>query len=317
MRIPTILVTGCGGDIGLGIAKILRTSNVAGKLIGTDLQPYHAGPSIFDRCDILPPSSAPEYMQKLKELAHRFSVGLIIPASEPELKRFASENALDSLHGIPVIAANSRALEIGSDKLQTARLLAERGLPAPWCEIVGEGEPRAFPCILKKRHGSGSRGVALVDRELAAYYSSRRQGDIWQEYLPPDDQEYTCGLFKSRAGELRTIVFRRTLSGGATGKGEVVDNPVISDLLEKIASAVELRGSINVQLRLTENGPMVFEINPRFSSTVVFRHLLGYQDLLWSIADRLGESIGPYSKAMPGTRFYRTSNEVILTPEQS
>ena len=45
-------------------------------------------------------------------------------------------------------------------------------------------------------------------------------------------------------------------------------------------------GSINLQLRMVEGVPMLFEINPRFSSTVEFRDEFGFKDLIWSLEDK-------------------------------
>lgn len=62
-------------------------------------------------------------------------------------------------------------------------------------------------------------------------------------------------------------------------------------MCEVIAQGLDLCGSMNIQLRLTENGPRVFEINPRFSSTVLMRHRMGYTDVLWAIDEAEGKSI--------------------------
>ena len=62
-------------------------------------------------------------------------------------------------------------------------------------------------------------------------------------------------------------------------------------MCEKIATGLDLRGSMNIQLRLTDKGPRVFEINPRFSSTVLMRHRIGYRDVLWTIEEAEGKSI--------------------------
>lgn len=48
---------------------------------------------------------------------------------------------------------------------------------------------------------------------------------------------------------------------------------------------------MNVQLRLTDHGPRVFEINPRFSSTVLMRHRLGFSDVLWAIDEAQGKTL--------------------------
>ena len=95
-------------------------------------------------------------------------------------------------------------------------------------------------------------------------------------------------------------------------RGEVVTNEEIDVLLHSIAQLLQLQGSINVQLRLTGRGPVVFEINPRFSSTVMFRHLIGFQDFVWSLCEAEGKEIGEFEPPAVGTRIYRVSQEVVL-----
>jgi len=108
-------------------------------------------------------------------------------------------------------------------------------------------------------------------------------------------------------------MMKRKLVGGLTGSGEVVDNKTIDEYVRSIAKVMDLEGAFNVQLRLTENGPRLFEINPRLSSTVVFRDLLGFQDLRWWVSDVLGLDVS-FDMSLPieGTRFFRGSKEYIL-----
>jgi carbamoyl-phosphate synthase large subunit len=57
---------------------------------------------------------------------------------------------------------------------------------------------------------------------------------------------------------------------------------------------------------------MIFEINQRFSSTVLFRHLLGFEDLIWSIEDVLGQEINNYlDDNQIGRKFYKGFSEYI------
>ena len=82
-------------------------------------------------------------------------------------------------------------------------------------------------------------------------------------------------------------------------------------LLEKLAVKLNLVGSINVQLRITDNSPKVFEINPRFSSTVLYRHLFGFEDLIWSIEDRLGLELSDNRQNVTGRKIYKGYEEYI------
>lgn len=309
-----ILVTGIAGDIGDGIGRILRGSGTGSRLIGCDVHDRHLGHLVFDECRALPHAESPDYTDTLVSVAREYQVDLIVPTAEAELRLLARRGMFREIEGIPLITANRESLEIGFDKLRTARFLEAKGLNYPWTSLVAEADPLELPCIIKGRFGAGNQQVDRLERpELVDAYRQISPDHIWQEQVGSADQEYTCGVFRSVAQETRVIALRRTLKGGFTTSGEVVEIAAIDRLCREIADALDLEGSINVQLRMTDRGPVVFEINPRFSSTVVFRHLLGFRDLLWSITDRMTGRIGPYEPhATAGTRFFRTFNEVIV-----
>lgn len=315
MLFNKILVTGCGGDIGLGIGKILKATGMARQIIGTDISNNHAGFAIFDKCMVVERADSSRYIDSLTEIIRNNKIDIVIPMSEMEI-RVLFANHLVEIDQVPLLMANRRSLEIGLDKLLTAEMLKSIGLPYPWTKVVSEGPPKEIPCIIKSRFGSGSKDIGIIHKELLEYYSLNRQDSIWQEYLQPDDQEYTCGVYRTKTSEIHTIIIKRRLAGGHTIAGEVIENFEIDQVLIKIAEELELRGSINVQLRLTKRGPVVFEINPRFSSTIVFRHYLGFQDLIWALTEAVGESIGSYNPPQAGTRFYRISDEIIMPPNK-
>lgn len=308
-----ILVTGCGGEIALGIGRILQKENIASSIIGCDIHEDHAGTSVFNRVELISRADSQTYLESINFIIKKHLIDVVIPASEPELRVLANDELYRKVAS-KVIMANLQALEVGFDKLATAEMLKINNLPYPWTMLVKEGKPRKLPCIIKDRFGSGSKNVSIVEKDMLEFYSIHRQQDIWQEYLIPDDQEFTCGLFRSASGETRVITFRRVLRGGHTVSGEVVENKAIDELLISIANILQLTGSINIQLRLTNNRPVVFEINPRFSSTIVFRHILGFKDLVWCLEDKEGKQISEYLPPTPGTKFYRGDMEYIRLP---
>lgn len=317
MPYPVVLVTGCGGDIGCGIGRIFKMSGICKKAIGCDILDEHSGIFVFDECDTVKRVDSQDYEQSVADVVKRHSIGLIIPASEPELRYLLSRGLPASFAGVPIITASKTAMEVGFDKLATARFLASAGLNSPWTKVVGDGMPEEYPCIIKSRFGAGGKDFMMVDDEdIARYLSRKRPGDIWQEYLGPDNEEYTCGLYRTNADEVRTIVINRQLRNGSTYSGHVAFVPSIEADLVKLAKALDLKGSINVQLRLTKKGPVVFEINPRFSSTLVFRHMMGFQDVVWSIREMSGKSIGEYKAPPTGTAIYRLTQEAVAPPRE-
>lgn len=305
-----ILVTGCGGDIGQSICKILRKHSLVQKIIGCDIHQNHPGKFLVDEFYLIPFCTLDSYLPELQKLIEDKSIDIIVPASEPELRFFLKKRIIKRIFNRPLIMANHKALEVGFDKLKTALFLMDAALPFPETTLIGEVNNMGYPAVLKSRDGSGSKQVVILnDIEDFQYYKSKHPKFILQEYLGNEKVEYTCGLFRSKIGNCRNVIFNRTLAGGFSNFGIVEQNKDISQLLNNIGDNLELEGSINVQLRLTQKGPIVFEINPRFSSTVLFRDLLGFKDLIWSIEDNLGMAISSYHPIEKGRKFYKGYQE--------
>jgi carbamoyl-phosphate synthase large subunit len=310
-----ILLTGAGGDIGIAVARCLRDAFPAAVLVGADSRSDTAAPAVFDEVLQLPRADRPEYPTVLREAARSTGAALLLPLAEAELAVLLDAGALGrSIGPAKVVSASSEAVRTGLDKLQTFRVLRAAGLAVPDSGIVGVDEPGDYPLVVKPRSGQGSKGLLIVERAAFNSHAAARSGDLWQRLLADADEEYTCGVARFPGSGTRVMTFRRKLAGGFTGSGVLVDDPVIAELCHAIADRLDLRGAINVQLRKENGVPRVFEINPRFSSTVRFRHLLGFRDVVWSVNDALGEPVEPYIPPHAGQRIYRISEEIILPP---
>src|SRR5688572_14478286 len=86
-----ILVTGCGGDIGQSIGKILKSNAICSFVLGTDLHNHHAGLFIFDKCLIVSNCNSKGYVQEIQTAIKEHHIDIIIPASEPELRAIADK----------------------------------------------------------------------------------------------------------------------------------------------------------------------------------------------------------------------------------
>lgn len=299
--------------MGLSVARILMQSGQF-RVLGCDATTDHAGAILLDQCLTVPRADTPDYLDAIASLVARLDVQYVIPISEPEIDR-VFRATVDGWRSATLVLAQGQAIPIGLDKLATAEFVKAVGLPAPWTMPSDAGDPPELPCVMKARRGWGSRSVVLIeDRAAMEFYRAHRKGSIFQELLTPADEEYTCGLFRSASGEVRTIIFRRRLMGGITGYGVVVRDDRIEHVLHTVARRLDLRGSINIQLRLTVRGPTIFEINPRFSSTVMFRELLGFRDVLWAIDDLDGREVPPFSPPV-GARVYRVFSEIVRRVE--
>ncbi len=285
-----VLITGIGGDISQGVATILRENRPDLRLIGVDVHAQHGGHLFVDYFQLVPKASDPGYLDEIKEVVRKHSVGLVIPMSEPELEVTLPFSELAP--GVKWITAGRMVVKAGLDKLETMNALTDLGIPVPWTRPVCDGLPNAYPCILKNRSGSGSRAVFTVaDDEDADYLVKRYPDAIFQELLGTAEREVTCAVYRRLDGKVSSLLMLRRLTGGFTGWAKIIKDEETARMCEVIAVGLDLRGSMNVQLRLTDKGPRVFEINPRFSSTVLMRHRLGYTDVLWAIEEAEGKQV--------------------------
>ena len=306
-----ILIGGVGGDIGLGAARILNDFKWNGTIYGCDITSNHPGHHECDQCFVLPHVESSNFLELLENLINDLSIAFYIPTSEAEI-RFLNKNSTKQIGKAKVLLTNKSLLENSLDKHICLNFLDSKGIKVPEHGLVGETEPKNYPVIIKPRTGSGSKDLSIID-SLPHYQSFKPPANadmIWQKYLMPDE-EYTCPVFRSKATGTRTMIIKRTLLYGFTYSGEVIENELINQYLYDISDAVELNGIMNVQLRLTQEGPLLFEINPRLSSTLMFRHLLNFQDLIWWIYLNSSIPIPDYDAPKVGTKFYRGLTEYI------
>jgi len=200
---------------------------------------------------------------------------MVCVASDIELRRLAPHAGdLERRTGARLVLNGPESIEVFTDKWETVRLLRERGLPVPDSVLMADPEgtkafvvSHSFPFVLKPRLGAGSKNVAVVRDTVELEARAVLLPDaVLQEYLLPDDAEYTVGVYKSqRTGYVGQIVLRRSLAQGLTYRAEVVRDPEIESVCRRVVESFDVWGPVNIQLRKTEAGVRIFEINPRFS----------------------------------------------------
>jgi carbamoyl-phosphate synthase large subunit len=323
----TVVVTGVGAPPGVSIMKAFRQSALGPRLVGTDADPASVGLHRADVAYTLPRAAddGAGWLRRLEELCRRERAALVCLGSEAELVFAAPHReAIERATGARVVVNAPAALAALMDKWTLTVALRERDLPAPDAALGDDPAAlrallarHAFPLIVKPRHGSGSRHLHAVPDEAALSAALRLVPEpVVQEYLHPDDQEYSVGVYRSpRRGYVGQIVFRRTLSAGLTYKAEVVRDPEVEAVARRAVDAFDLWGPINVQLRKTSDGPRIFEINPRFSSSAVMRAGFGFNEAELCLRDLVLEEDVRAPAIRPGhaLRFW---DEIYVTPEE-
>jgi len=302
-----ILITAIGGDIGQSIAQCLRDSCDDLFLFGSDIHDKHVGKLYVNEFRVVPPATTSDYINCISDIVASNNIDVIVPVNETELRVLV--NTSGDFH---LIHCNKQIVNSGLDKLKMVELLKSLNIEMPWTVDADNEVPINYPCIIKPRFSSGSRSIFIINsKEEANLFSATNQGCVFQELLEPFEKEVTCALYRTRDGRIASLQFERLLVGGLTGWAKVILDDEVDKILHVIANKLSLQGSMNVQLRITEKGPMIFEINPRFSSTVYMRHKLGFTDVVWSLKEFYNKPI-KLSSAKLGATIARKHEVVIL-----
>lgn len=292
----TILITGVGGPLGQALIKAARQSSIPLRILGTDRSELSVGLAWVDKSFVIPGIAQPDaYLGALRGICAAERPQLILPGSDGELELLAGHaQTLREECGALVVASSPEVLRTSLDKWETCRFLQGAGLNFPrfarledtddTTRLVGD---LGFPLIAKPCRGSGSKNVFKVwSWKEIDYIRSLGGAMVLQEYLQPDEEEYTVAVYTCRDGrQAGSISFRRELVAGNTYRAWVAQNPAVQREAEAVAAALRPAGPCNVQLRLTARGPVTFEINPRFSGTTAMRAHFGYNEVEMAVRD--------------------------------
>ncbi len=317
-----IAVTGVGGGVGQSIMKALSIATLPVEVYPIDVQPLSAG--LFRGAEgvVLPKLETGELASWECWLKEKEIIALI-PGSDYDMLPLASIREDWLVRQIcTVLVSDLPLVQTCRDKALTCQCLDKAGIPVPksaWDlsleEAVSWSETIGYPIVLKPRDGFASRNLHILpNEEELRFFFPRTSNPILQEYLhlSGKEEEFTCAVFVDRAGvPVSTFMARRDLLAGATYRAEVNVWPEIHELLLAIGRALRPRGPLNVQLRLTERGPVPFELNIRCSGTAAIRAYFGYNEPEMLLRHYvLGESLVP-PKVRTGY-VLRYWNEVFL-----
>jgi carbamoyl-phosphate synthase large subunit len=315
--VKRVLVTAIGGQVGHGILKCL--DGYDGESYGTDINDFPAGIDRVTAFAKVPLAVEAEFIPTLLLLCKDWGITHLIPVNEQEILIIARNADTFKSNGINVLSLTAEQLNICSDKYTLPSVLKSFGLNAPDSYSVDEFAPDGGQYIAKLRNSYGSRLTHIFEtrEQLMSIISQTKKEVVVQRYIPSPETEYTVGVFATEK-EVRSIAFRRKLESGYTQFIELADNDSeFLKMAERIAENLGIIGSFNIQLRKNNGKYYIFEINPRISGTVFFRHILGFQDVRWWLAHSSNELLLPYDKKYTKAVGIREFNEKIISSERT
>lgn len=285
-----VLVTGAGSVYGLGIIRALKASVLPVETIVIDTNPYSLGLFFVGKSFIAPRAADEEsYYMFIKNLCIDHQIKAIFIGSTAELPFYSrNRESLERSTGAKVFVNSPAVIELCTDKWLTMCHLSRSGFQIPASIRYPEDsgmlssfiESAGFPLIVKPRFGRGSVGVVLAkDKQQLLENIKGKESLLIQEYITDEDQEFTVGICINQKGKvISKIALRRYLQEGVSIAAVSDDYHHIADYCADVASTLGAYGAINIQLRLKDGMPVIFEINPRFSSSTGMRLLFGINE---------------------------------------
>jgi carbamoyl-phosphate synthase large subunit len=362
MKPITILITGVGGG-GLGeqILKALRMATTPYKIVGGDMDPLSMGLQFVDYPYFLPPAVDSSYIGAIDCLCKRHGVKALFPGSEPELKIISRNRDQLQGNGVLIPLNPHQVIETCLDKIRTMTFLKSHEFSHPrFMQITSAADLEKvsfLPAVLKPSVGSGgSTNTFIVQSKneldlFGNYLLNLTDRFICQEYVGLATEEYTVGVLLGLDGKLiNSIAIRRNLGPGLscrikvpnrTGRkelgptliissgisqGEIGVFPQVTRDCERLALELGCTGAVNIQCRLVNGRPCIFEINPRFSGTTSLRAMVGYNEPDLLIRQHLLNEKAPRGFAYKGgficrglqeSLFIQTPAPVMLDGEEA
>ncbi len=275
----TILITGAGGVAVPALIKNLQKMKY--NVIAADMDINAPGLYVADKGVIIPSGKSPIFADKIIDLINKESIDIIVPLVDEELLSMADlEN-----EKVKVILPSSHFIKVALDKYKLMNVLKAQQIPVPKTILLSDWDNQMkFPLIVKPRIGRGSRDIHIIynQREMITIQKklfNQSKDYIIQQFI--EGTEYTVSVVVWKDGLVQAVVPKEIISKkGVTRLAITRKNEDIDNICRKVEEALHANGPFNVQLIVDECGkPYIFEINPRYSTSISLTIASGVDEL--------------------------------------
>lgn len=323
-NVITVLVTGGGAPGIAGTIYAVRNNpdGIDFRIITTDIKDDVVGRYLADKFYKVPPPENEEFIPRLKEIARKEKVKVIIPQTTREIAKLSRNIGEFANLGIIVIVSPSESIRIANDKFLLLEKAKQIGVPCPTyyltdskdslikaVKLLGYPERKV---VIKPRVSNGMRGLRILTKEpwdVQRFLNMKPEGiqinldaliDIlsrgsWPEllvteYLP--GPEYTIDVFRGKHGSVVIPRLRGAIRSGITFDATIDFRPDLIDYSKKLAESLNLLYCFGFQFKFSaENIPKLLESNPRVQGTMVVDVFTGFNVIYYSIVEALGKPV--------------------------
>lgn len=226
----------------------------------------------------------PRGMEGPKEIAITQNVDAIVPliGIDPPLIQVAHmKEEIEEEYGIPVIAANVRAVELTSDKIKTKEFYTDINVSTPSYQILNCPEDLTldFPVVLKQAEGQGGKDIKVVEsiEDVNDYFEVFNQA-LCEKFIEGSEISIEVLGFNGEYVALPPIYKGETTIEGTHPLNKVkmgpclvdgLDNNLIQETAYKIAKNLDSDGIFEMDFMYcpSEDQLYAIEVNTRPNGT--------------------------------------------------
>ena len=197
-------------------------------------------------------------------------------------------NKQDDILSKKILINDSEIVNTFSNKLETSSWFRVNKFPWLKTTRIQDCNSNDLPVVIKPNFGSGSKQIYYCkDKEGLELLKALLNNDfISQKMLNVNSKEYTISILKIK-GKSKYCIMERELFGGISFQIKAIKNRTLDAFTAKVTNLLPEFCFINIQAKVHLNKVFCFEINPRLSSSILMRSLIGFKDLTQLIKYKL------------------------------
>lgn len=311
-----IAISCIGSGVGQSVINSLKNTNLNFFTLGLGTNPYAFGAYECDKYDYTRSIYDEGFIDELIEKCAAYEIDLIVPGLDDEVLLYAENINKFEKAGLKTIVSDVELIKLCRDKEKMSEVLnpiinifVKSINKKSLIDDIEKGKVE-FPFIAKPRSGFASRGVEIIRdksdlkiikdyhilQELAVPLKKDPNYDYFQDQINkninPQVAEISIQLvYGMNQNLLGKMASYNILRNGIPIEVLPYDNPEMWIDIDKLTGELlklGLRGPLNLQGRMTENGLKLFEMNQRFTRITGLRSLMGFNEVEACIKEFLG-----------------------------
>ena len=244
------------------------------RIIATDMSKY--APAIYeaDKFYLVPPITAPDYIDSLLEICKKENISGIVSLMDDDLSLLAQNSERFKEIGTVIIGSSYELCERSINKWDMFCWLVEHGYKTAKSYIDInlflkdlEENKISFPVFVKPTCGGGSNSISKISgmEELLSVWECAEEELMIQEFM--NGPEYGIDAYIDMINREVVSVFikeKLTMRSGETHKSVSFKDDKLFALIEKFITESGYLGQIDIDVFKVNGEYYISEVNPRF-----------------------------------------------------